>query len=796
MIRKAIIGSFVTLLSIITVPAFSQDMTDIQEKLDSSVVSSRAPAITRRGDTLVMNVGKAKTLDYDKLADLLKQYPGVSVENNKLYLNGDEVKKILLNGKMIFGDNVSAPLDLVLAKMVKGIRSWREYDRGRLVEGDTLGAKQRVVDVLTTRPVDNFRVLDLFAGGGTTTQDPVFVGEAGADYSKFAENVPQMVAKLYGGIDMSAGQIVSMPTDNVLAILNITGNDIRKLKYSSTLSFSGLKTDTENITDLEYSNGYRQLNESITLGHQTSAAWSANISKSFSGKNVLAADIQASYTGQRNSSLERLNMTGNTPVYSEQSVRNRSDNLTFHTKLHWRHRFAKNGRHFVAETDFGRARLTGTGETVDTLPVSDIRRWLAYTTQSPSTNVRLHVRYADLFFNKIQLNAGYTFTANLSRDNNLWSDSLLKADYLPSSRSYKYLTTEHRPETGMSYKGEHIDVAAGLYYVFLALNHNDLLHGSEPLSRSFFFLVPRLTVAGHYPGVNFSLNYSESYNTPSAIQLSRYIDTSNPFVFTAGNPNLDVSVQRRINAAITYIAFPISTTFQLYANAMFASNPVVSDIRTFAEDTFLEEYGITAPAGSRLSRSVNAGQARDYELSFLANTAIQGALSFILQPQFRYSQMPFITEGIASAHVSKRAGLYTVAYTTFSERISFNLSCVPFLGREYQGDSALYNFFDLEMNTMIRWNIGKMFSFYATGNYHRFKTDDGQRSFATAAAAATVEYHFPKNPDAVIYLKGCNLLDRDSGQQVTVMDDYIKYSRTPYLGRALVLGFKYTLRKY
>ena len=73
--------------------------------LSEVVIQSRAP-ITVKKDTLEFNVKSFKTKKDANVEDLLKQLPGVEVdEEGKIKVNGKEVNKILVNGKPFFGDD-------------------------------------------------------------------------------------------------------------------------------------------------------------------------------------------------------------------------------------------------------------------------------------------------------------------------------------------------------------------------------------------------------------------------------------------------------------------------------------------------------------------------------------------------------------------------------------------------------------------------------------------------------------------------------------------------------------------
>ena len=70
--------------------------------LDEVVITSRAP-ITVKKDTLEFNVASFKTKRDANVEDLLKQLPGVEIdEAGSITVNGKSVNKILVNGKPFF----------------------------------------------------------------------------------------------------------------------------------------------------------------------------------------------------------------------------------------------------------------------------------------------------------------------------------------------------------------------------------------------------------------------------------------------------------------------------------------------------------------------------------------------------------------------------------------------------------------------------------------------------------------------------------------------------------------------
>ncbi|MDP4217130.1 MAG: TonB-dependent receptor [Bacteroidota bacterium] len=72
--------------------------------LDAFTVEQEAPPVTIRHDTVEFNASSFKTKPDAVVEDLLKKLPGVQVDKNGVIkANGEEVKKVLVDGKEFFG---------------------------------------------------------------------------------------------------------------------------------------------------------------------------------------------------------------------------------------------------------------------------------------------------------------------------------------------------------------------------------------------------------------------------------------------------------------------------------------------------------------------------------------------------------------------------------------------------------------------------------------------------------------------------------------------------------------------
>ncbi|MBC7902074.1 MAG: carboxypeptidase regulatory-like domain-containing protein, partial [Gemmatimonadaceae bacterium] len=99
--RDFVINEHIPVIDFGSLPLLSKSNT-----LEEVTVVAEAPPVTIRNDTLEFNAGSFKTSQNAVVEDLLKKLPGIQVDKDgKIKANGEEVKKVLVDGKEFFGND-------------------------------------------------------------------------------------------------------------------------------------------------------------------------------------------------------------------------------------------------------------------------------------------------------------------------------------------------------------------------------------------------------------------------------------------------------------------------------------------------------------------------------------------------------------------------------------------------------------------------------------------------------------------------------------------------------------------
>ena len=119
--------------------------------INSIIIKGQQIAMVIRGDTTIYNAGAFKTMRGDALSELLKKLPGVEFRDGNVYVNGQIVKRILVNGTPVFANYTNRALALISAGDIEKIKVYDEHSPRDIAFGDTLRPKERVIDVATKK---------------------------------------------------------------------------------------------------------------------------------------------------------------------------------------------------------------------------------------------------------------------------------------------------------------------------------------------------------------------------------------------------------------------------------------------------------------------------------------------------------------------------------------------------------------------------------------------------------------------------------------------------------------------
>ncbi len=266
-----------------TVSAARQNIGDIRLKpgvqIQTVVKEVKALRTSQKGDTVSYNAGAFKVVADADVEGLLKKMPGITITDGTVEAQGEEVKKIFVDGKEFFGEDVTTAIKSLPAQAVDRIEVYNKLSDAAEFSGMDDGEGYKAINIVTHENMRQGQFGKVYAGLGydadTKTEDK-FKYIAGGNVNIFNRDSRISVIGLFnnvnqqnfsfedilgvsgstgGGRRRGVGQYMVRPQDGVASV-NALG-----VNYSDTwgkrdqVSFQGSyffnNTDTENRSTVE-----------------------------------------------------------------------------------------------------------------------------------------------------------------------------------------------------------------------------------------------------------------------------------------------------------------------------------------------------------------------------------------------------------------------------------------------------------------------------------------------------------------------------------------------------------------
>lgn len=140
----------------------------IDNTLGTAVVTGVAARVEQKEDTTVFNAAAYRVPEGSTLEALVKQLPGVEVEDDgTIKWNGKEVKELLINGKDFFKGDTKVAMKNLPTEMVNRIKAYDKQSDYTELTGIDDGEETTVLDISTKRQLNESWVVNADLAYGT-----------------------------------------------------------------------------------------------------------------------------------------------------------------------------------------------------------------------------------------------------------------------------------------------------------------------------------------------------------------------------------------------------------------------------------------------------------------------------------------------------------------------------------------------------------------------------------------------------------------------------------------------------
>lgn len=813
-----------------------------------TVVAKGSPAV-QKGDTTQFTASQYKVNPDATTEDLIKKMPGITVDKDgTVTAQGEQVKKITIDGKDFFGDDATAALKNLPSEVVDKIQVFdRLSDQAQLTGFDD-GNTQKAINIVTKTGLKNGQFGRVYAGYGTDDRYSAggnvsffkgnrrlsFVGNFNnINQQNFASqdllgltstgnnnnraNGPQRGGRGGGSADnFSVGQASGISKTNAIGI-NYSDMWGKKISVTGSYFFNNSNNSNQSITNIEtFGSGGKNLfsnqnSNTVTnnYNHRINLRMEYKIDSSNSLFIIPSINFQKNNADGYSTSgsyYSTVDSTSNSFINSsaKRNGYNIGNNIMF------RHSFAKKGRtlSFGLNTVFtkndGNVITDGRYRFYDDfgVPADSVQNQFAdnHTTGRTITG---NVSYTEPIGKKGQLQVSYSPSVqkNKADQQTFLYDGQKYSDF-DSTLSNRFDNTITTHNGGVNYrynpsKDEQLSFGVNLQYS--KLESDRVFPTTTSVSQAFSNVLPsamwRKKISNYS---NIRLFYRGSTNFPSVTQLQDVVNLSNPLRVSSGNPSLKQAYSHFIGGRYTYTNTKTGRSF--FANIFLqAANNYISNATYIAAADSTIQHGIILKQGSQLTIPVNLNGYRSLRSFFTYSMPIKVIKTNInLNAGAGYTRLPGLSNGINTItdNVTYNAGV--VFASNISEYVDFNLSY------NANFNNAKTKSLVTTTNNYVNQSAGLQLNLLSKKGWF-IQNDISNQSYSGLSAGLNQSYwlwnaaigrKFLKNKAAELKLSVFDLLKQNQSIVRTVTESYIQDAQSQVLQQYFMLTFTYNLKNF
>lgn len=820
------------------------------DNLEEVVVKATPPPAQQKGDTVQFNASQFKVNADANIEDLVKKMPGIQIDNGRVKAQGEQVKKVTIDGREFFGDDASAALRNLPADVVDKIQVFdRLSDQAQLTGVDD-GNGYKAINVVTRADRRNGQFGRVYAGYGTDDRY-----QAGGSVNFFKKNRRISLVGLFnninqqnfsgsdilgltgagsgrggggagrggpggpggfgGGNNFTVANSSGITTTNSLGVnysdlwgkkFNVTGSYF----FNNGINDNNTTSNRELLNTGDSSTFYKEtgFNRNKSTNHRVNMRMEYNIDSN--NTLIITPSFNLQHTDNASKTVGAMNGQSGTPI-STTDNRNYTvgDGISFNNAVMFRHGFAKRGRSLVL------GLTTGINNRESTQDVTAI-----------SSFFKVQTEYDSLLQQQRSNTKSYNLSGNISYTEPVGKKGLLQFSYNPSythsdadqktyrfdgnTDKYSILDTslsnvfDNRVTTqrgGITYRMGDRDknINIGFDLQNATLNSNQTYPQQGTIRRSFFNILPNAMLRFNFTTrSSIRMFYRAGTNNPSVNQLQNVINNNNTLFLTTGNPDLGQSVSNRLGGRFTYTNSQKGNSFFINFFGTQTDGFITNATYRATQDSVLTP-SVTLYKGAQLSKPINLNGYWNtntlltylFPLKFMkSNLTINGGLAYLRTPGMINN-----VQNISNSYTySGGLGLTS----NISEYVDFNLN----YNSSYNN---VTNKVQQSLNNHYFSQVIGMGVNLASKNGWIFQTDVNNQLYRGLTASYNQNYwlwnmavgkKFLKEQKGDLRLSVFDLLKQNRSITRTVSADYIEDLQTQVLTQYFMLTFTYRIKNF
>lgn len=574
-------------------------------QIETVVKEVKALRTSQRGDTVSYNAGAFKVTNDADVEGLLEKMPGITVTDGTVEAQGEEIKKVFVDGKEFFGEDVTTAIKSLPAQAVERIEVYNKLSDAAEFSGMDDGEGYKAINIVTRENMRQGQFGKLYAGFGydadTRTEDR-FKYIAGGNVNIFNRDSRISIIGLFNNVNQQnfsfedilgvsgntggrhgVGQYMVRPQSGVATVnaLGVNYSDTwgkrDQVSFQGSYFFNNTRTTNRSTTDKWYE-APMAIDTLSTAGYSDTKAFNHRFNarlewKISENQNLM---VRPSFSYQSNDPLSTtLGWQYGESGYSR--TNNFSDAMrdgyNLRTFAIYRAKLGKDGRTITVNGNVNYANSSNTSDSwsnqlglLPDRPVFDPEtgawdpeaytelRYLRNLAPSSSYSLRGEFTYTEPVAKYAQVSLQYRANfEHQERDTRSYvtGDDFSIAGLTPDpmlSNSYESNYTTQRVGPGFRYSKNRNTFVANVYYQRSALDGRVTRGESEQIRHTYdnftYFMMGQLNINSENSLRLFISSYTDN---PSITALQSVFDVSDAQNISHGNPDLNPSYTHRVN---------------------------------------------------------------------------------------------------------------------------------------------------------------------------------------------------------------------------------------------------------
>jgi hypothetical protein len=764
--------------------------------------------VTVRGDTLIYNADSFKNGSERKLEDVLKNIPGVEInEEGQIEVEGKVVTKLMVNGKDFFDGDTKLASKNIPSKAVDKIQVLRNYSEVGQLSGVTNNQDNVAINIKLKEGKENFWFGNATAGAGVVNEEGLYIVQPKLFYysPKFSLNfigdlnntgesaLTRRDIRSFGGgfraPSASSGTNINLG-DNSLNFLTNQNNALEVKTQLGATNFSYSPNEALDITGFAIFNSNRITSRETSfvqytdtdLGIPNEAIEQTSTEESKQGLLKLSASFKPNFENQidydilaRLSQEEQIqsqvsSVIGTTNQVDEVRPFSLNQNLKYYYTLNETNIFALEAQYLIKDEDPFYNVLLGNDPTNNNLEPEEQDAYdntanalglnqglnnynLGQNRRIKSNQLDAKLDYYNIINNKSNINITLGTILSKQQFNSNMFQFLEDGLFFNPTPTFNEGKASNDTEYNFSdvYVGVHYRFKAGIFTItpgFSAHAYgNNNVQFDQEYTDNFFRILPDFETRIQLKkseSLTFNYNMQNQFTDVTRLAEGIVLNSFNNIQF--GNPELQNALSH--NLSLFYRSFNLFNYTNVFARVAYSKN--IDQIRGLTDfDNVI-----------RTSTFFNSNFADE---TFTAFGRVQrgfGKIRASMNVNLNYSKINQFIQGRQSVNEGFTHSYTPGIRTTFKEAPNVTLRYGYTINDNNQGSNTtrfITNAPAVEFDAYIK----KAFTFRTDFTYNRLSDEEGEiNSFQTWNAS--LSYRKDKDARFEYELRATNILDIDS----------------------------------